>query len=185
MQCFTFIQVTVGDPDLFPTRNDCSNINCSVANNTGHMCCSDYTRENGGNEDESSTTSAIIFFVAVIGSLITVIALMLLCINCKNMCSRLYHKETSDLGRSSSVNTVSAAVQTNSTDLPPPYAFQDLYHSSNECGDIAELHIPRCPSYVMHPPKYQEVISEDELGNVENITDDTAIEFSINSGVVA
>jgi hypothetical protein len=76
-------------------------------------------------------------------------------------------------------------VQTNPNDLPPPYAFQDPFLSCDENGDIAVLHIPRCPSYVMDPPKYQEILSDDEQTNIENSTYHTTIEFSTTSDVVA
>lgn len=94
------------------------------------------------------------------------------------------------LGERSSVNTVSAAVQTNYEASPPPYAFQELYCPCNlmEDGAVFEIHIPRCPSYVKDPPNYLDAIqTNEETMTVQNETveNDSAIEFSVDSSVVA
>ena len=93
-------------------------------------------------------------------------------------------------GPSSSINTVSSGVQTNSnTDTPPPYTFRDVYCPCNavENGGTVEFHIPRCPSYVKDPPNYMEVIDENETRVTlegEPNSSDTAIEISVNSDAV-
>lgn len=94
-------------------------------------------------------------------------------------------------GQRSSVDTVSAAVQTNSEASPPPYAVLDLYQcpcTLMEDGVVFEMHIPRCPSYVKDPPNYLDAIQSDEVTvTVQNETEeiDTAIEFSVDSSAVA
>lgn len=94
------------------------------------------------------------------------------------------------LGQRSSVDTVSAAVQTNSDASPPPYAVLDLYQcpcTLMEDGVVFEMHIPRCPSYVKDPPNYLDAIQSDEVTvTVQNETEenDTAIEFSVDSSAV-
>lgn len=57
-----------------------------------------------------------------------------------------------------------------------------------EDGAVFEIHIPRCPSYVKDPPNYQDAIqTNEETMTVQNETveNDTAIEFSVDSSVVA
>lgn len=94
-------------------------------------------------------------------------------------------------GQRSPVDTVSAAVQTNSEASPPPYAVRDLYHcpcTLMEDGVVFQMHIPRCPSYVKDPPNYLDAIQSDEVTvTVQNETEenDTAIEFSVDSSAVA
>lgn len=94
-------------------------------------------------------------------------------------------------GQRSPVDTVSAAVQTNSESSPPPYAVRDLYHcpcTLMEDGVVFQMHIPRCPSYVKDPPNYLDAIQSDEVTvTVQNETEenDTAIEFSVDSSAVA
>lgn len=94
-------------------------------------------------------------------------------------------------GQRLSVDTVSAAVQTNSEASPPPYAVLDLYQcpcTLMEDGVVFEMHIPRCPSYVKDPPNYLDAIHSDEVTvTVQNETEenDTAIEFSVDSSAVA
>lgn len=187
---FLLIKVTVGDPDVFPSDTDCSFVNCK-SNHTNHACCFNEDQKPSADDTSIATTTAAIFFVAVIGSLITVICMMFFCMNCEKMCNRLYKKgHASHSGRRSSINTVSAAVQTSSEASPPPYAFQDLYCPCNlvEDGAVIEVHIPRCPSYVKDPPNYQDAIqSHEEVVTIENETryNDAATEFSVDSSVVA
>lgn len=94
-------------------------------------------------------------------------------------------------GQRSPVDTVSAAVQTNSEASPPPYAVLDLYQcpcTLMEDGVVFEMHIPRCPSYVKDPPNYLDAIQSEEVTvTVQNETEenDTAIEFSVDSSAVA
>lgn len=82
-------------------------------------------------------------------------------------------------------------MQTNSEASPPPYAVQDLYHcpcSLMEDGTVFEMHIPRCPSYVKDPPNYMDAIHSDDVTVTiqnETVENDTAIEFSVDSSVVA
>ncbi|XP_062581629.1 uncharacterized protein LOC134243393 [Saccostrea cucullata] len=187
---FLLIHVTLGDPDLFPTQNDCANVFCK-ANNTNHECCSNQSPGSGGSDTSFiHSTTAAVFFVAVIGSLITIVFLMFFCNNCGKMCSRLSNKNNqSNSGQNSAVRTVSAGVQTNAVDIPPPYALQDQYHRTRSDGAVVELEIPRCPSYVKDPPQYQETISGTCIcsvhSEVENRTIENAIEFSANSVVDA
>lgn len=116
--------------------------------------------------------------------------MMFFCMNCEKMCNRLYKKGHAS-GQRSSVDTVSAAVQTNSEASPPPYAVLDLYQcpcTLMEDGVVFEMHIPRCPSYVKDPPNYLDAIQSDEVTvTVQNETEenDTAIEFSVDSSAVA
>lgn len=186
---FLLISVTVGDPDVFPSDKDCAFVNCKSNHTNHHTCCFNEDQKPTADDTSITTTTAAIFFVAVIGSLVAVICMMFFCMNCEKMCNRLYHKGHAS-GERSSVNTVSAAVQTNSEASPPPYAFQELYCPCNlmEDGAVFEIHIPRCPSYVKDPPNYQDAIqTNEETMTVQNETveNDTAIEFSVDSSVVA
>ncbi|XP_061193596.1 uncharacterized protein LOC133201810 [Saccostrea echinata] len=183
---FLLIHVTIGDPDLFPTQNDCSGVICKT-NNTNHECCINHNPESGGsNESFIHSTTAAVFFVAVIGSLVTVIFMMFFCNNCGKMCRQLSNKSNqSNPGQNSTVSTVSAGVQTNAVDTPPPYALQDQYHRTNNDGVVVELEIPRCPSYVKDPPQYQEPMVDTCSVHleVENRTRGNVFEFS-NPSVV-
>lgn len=186
---FLLVTVTVGDPDVFPSDEDCSFVNCRN-NYTNHTCCSNDAHKPVSDDSSIASTTAAIFFVAVIGSLLTVICMMFFCMNCEKMCNRLYKKGHAS-GQRSSVDTVSAAVQTNSEASPPPYAVLDLYQcpcTLMEDGVVFEMHIPRCPSYVKDPPNYLDAIHSDEVTvTVQNETEenDTAIEFSVDSSAVA
>lgn len=186
---FLLISVTVGDPDVFPSDRDCSFVNCK-SNHTNHACCSNEAQKPTAEDTSIATTTAAIFFVAVIGSLVVIICMMFFCMNCEKMCNRLYNKGHAS-GQMSSIDTVSAAVQTNSEASPPPYAVQDLYHCTctlMEDGTMFEMHIPRCPSYVKDPPNYTDAIHSDDVTVTiqnETVENSTAVEFSVDSSVVA